>query len=475
MSRLRTTAMMAALGLAACTADKDAIVDPAPGDDTPSFAAVQATLTRACGSCHAAGSGRTFTVAMDSAALVGSGLLNPLNPGASPLLVKARSSAHGGGNVTAFTKGDSALVAAWAALQPNVGANTLFATRTDFAPTIDGLGEALWTQAQPIVIPIGGGWAAADAVAMRALYDDHYLYIYLRWTDNQASFKRQPWIRRDDGTWLAQAAKPTPAAETEWNAYMAANAPAGGRFDPEAPQFLYEDKLALIWNTYAAATHVPEFETAGCAAACHDPSKGGKPGTTYNYARQDLAAKKYLTVQGQILDMWHWKLVRHNQQSKVDDQHVRYWAPVNDATAPSGGRAGDAGLEGYRTNPATSGRPTFKSRLTGHNNPFYAIAEVDTVRMTDAELAAMPAGTVVANVLTSPMTGNRAQIDGRGVHDNVAKVWTMEIRRRLVTGDDKDVQFDDRTRAYTFGIGVFDNAQIEHSYSGMPLSLVFKP
>ena len=62
---------------------------------------------------------------------------------------------------------------------------------------------------------------------------------------------------------------------------------------------------------------------------------------------------------------------------------------------------------------------------------------------------------------------------GRAVYDKVAQTWTLEIRRRLVTGDDKDVQFDDLARKYKWGVAVFDNAQIEHSVSGTPISLVF--
>jgi hypothetical protein len=68
-----------------------------------------------------------------------------------------------------------------------------------------------------------------------------------------------------------------------------------------------------------------------------------------------------------------------------------------------------------------------------------------------------------------------ADVDGRGVYDPILKQWTYEIRRRLTTSDANDVQFDLLTRTYKFGMAVFDNAQIEHSYSGPPLRLVFKP
>jgi hypothetical protein len=46
--------------------------------------------------------------------------------------------------------------------------------------------------------------------------------------------------------------------------------------------------------------------------------------------------------------------------------------------------------------------------------------------------------------------------------------------RKLVIDDPKDVQFDNLAREYVFGVAVFDNAQIEHSYSFMPLRLAFE-
>ena len=52
--------------------------------------------------------------------------------------------------------------------------------------------------------------------------------------------------------------------------------------------------------------------------------------------------------------------------------------------------------------------------------------------------------------------------------------WTVEMSLKLVTLSKTDVQFDDLTAAYPFGISVFDNAQVRHAYVKTPLSLVFK-
>jgi hypothetical protein len=79
---------------------------------------------------------------------------------------------------------------------------------------------------------------------------------------------------------------------------------------------------------------------------------------------------------------------------------------------------------------------------------------------------------MIPNMITSGPTGLRADIDARAVHSG--SMWTLEIRRKLVTGDANDVQFDDLAREYVFGVAVFDNAQIEHSYSLTPLRLAFQ-
>jgi hypothetical protein len=457
----------------ACTEEKDGIVIPISRSDEASFTNVSAALRAACATCHAASSARVFIATMDSSTLVASGLISPTTPGSSAILSKPRSAAHGGGIVSAFSTRDSALVAAWVSKLPAVDATMVTAVRTEFAPVIDGIGDALWLQGTPLTVPIAGGWAAANSVTARAMYDDGYLYMLLKWKDNQASYRRNPWVKKADGTWAVSAAKPAPENGDDWATYMTKH--GGAAFDNEAAEYMYEDKVALIWNTYAAATTVPEFETVGCASACHDPTKGNKPGTTYNYSRNDLAAKKYLTVPGQILDMWHWKMQRMNINAQMDDQYVKAWVPVNDGTAANGGRATDGGSPSpYRENPATNSRPTFKSATQGYLPYTYSFSESDTLRMTDLEVAALPVGTMIANMITQRTNGSRGDVDAKGVFDAVTKTWTLEIRRRLVTGDGNDVQFDDLTRKYKWGVAVFDNAQIEHSISGTPMTLMFR-
>jgi Ethylbenzene dehydrogenase len=82
---------------------------------------------------------------------------------------------------------------------------------------------------------------------------------------------------------------------------------------------------------------------------------------------------------------------------------------------------------------------------------------------------------MLPNMITKgPTSGSdRADIDARGVYNPANSTWTVEIRRPLITGSSNDVQFNDLSREYSFGVAVFDNAQIEHSWSPTVLKLVF--
>lgn len=437
----------------------------------PSFAEVQNVLRADCAACHDVFARQTFSASIDSAALVASGYIDPADAGQSMIILKPRNAVpHGGGYINSFSAEDELLLTAWIARQPilydSYALHAKRIARAD-APVIDGLSnDPVWTQTRNVRFPIQGGWAGSIDLEMRAAYDDEFVYLVLRWPDDAPSEKRQPWMKQNDGTWKAMSAKPTPFPTWSWADYMGGT----GHFDAEGPDKLYEDKTAIIWNTYGSST-VAGFDRVGCAILCHDPNNGFRPGTSYNYSDENRAAKKYASAPAEIADMWHWKYVRMNQHSKIDDQFVRYWQP-NTGDPSQGGRASDEGSGGYRSNPATNGAPTYRSGTAVTAPPFY-ILDNEKVPLTSAELNGLPVGAMIANMITSGPSGRRADVDGRGVHDASSSMWTLEIRRKLVTGDPNDVQFDNLAREYVFGVAVFDNAQIEHSYSVTPLRLVF--
>lgn len=430
------------------------------------YAVVQDVLTQDCGACHGAGTLRAFRVDMDSTTMVASGFINAANPDASLILTKPRSTAHGGGVVAEFTDADIARIMEWVILQPILNLNVLEAVPVGsrVKPNFDGYGnEAVWRAAPTLVATIGGGWADAGEVILSAAYDEDYLYVLARWVDDEASARRSPWMKRLDGSWATMSPKPTPVDGIDWDDFM------GSGFEEEGPTYFYEDKLAMIWNTYGAST-IAGFDEQGCAVVCHDPGNNYGPGTTYNYSNQNLAAKKYTNSDGEIGDIWHWKYVRQNQHYKIDDQYVGYWTQGGPDPAHAG-RHADTGSGGYGSNPATNGMPTYRGPAI--LAPPYYILDSEKVTLTQVELDALPVGSMIANMITTGPTDVRADVDAHGVYNPANQVWTLEMRRRLVTGDSHDVQFDDLLREYAFGVAIFDNAQIEHSWSGQPYMLKF--
>jgi hypothetical protein len=53
-------------------------------------------------------------------------------------------------------------------------------------------------------------------------------------------------------------------------------------------------------------------------------------------------------------------------------------------------------------------------------------------------------------------------------------VRTRVFWRKLVTGSEYDVQFNDLKKEYAFGVAVFDNAQVRHAYTPGVLRLKFE-
>ncbi len=459
--------LLAAAFAAACNGD-DATGPELAGAN---FTSVQKVLTEDCGSCHGASSGRFFVVTMDSAQLQQSGLVDPANPAQSLLVLKPlNTTPHGGGAVASYSEGDQTLVMDWIAKLPPAAPSVLEAIKVGAGtsipvPTVDGFFDPAWNQAARVRLRIADGWGDAEFVTIQAAYDATYLYMVISWDDDKASVRRQPWVKQADGTWKKLAGKsPVPAAGVTWASYM------GGAFDEEDPaRFNYEDKLSVIWNTYGPTT-VAGFDQSGCAVICHDPAKGNAPGTTYDYTTQQQGAKMYTSNPGEIADMWHWKLIRGNQHAKADDQYVRYWVP-GPTGAGNGGRASDDGDGGYSDNLATAGAPTYRG--SSNSAPPYYIFDSQKVLLTTAALNALAVGTEIPGIITKGPGGFRADVDAKGLHNT--GTWAVEFRRRLVTGDVNDVQFDNMTRQYSFGVAIFDNAQIEHRYSPMVARLAFKP
>jgi hypothetical protein len=310
----------------------------------------------------------------------------------------------------------------------------LVAKRVAGEPTFDGSLDAAWQAAPVATVKVVGGRnlpGGTTEVAIRALYTRDTIYLMYQYKDATRSFQRSPWVKQADGSW-AKLKDPDDKGGDN-NKY-------------------YEDKFAVLWNISS-----PAFEQRGCGSACHTGE--GKP-----------YGNKYTGTAGERLDMWHVKSVRGGASiAQTDDQyvdHTRYDKEKN----PNAGRKTEPKTGGGYVDNYTDDKKAPKFGLKGNTPaPPYWIVDAEKEPLDDSKYKA---GDQVPGIIVAPFTGDRGDLPTTMVWQD--GVWTIVIKRKLVTGSEFDVQFDDLKKPYAFGVAVFDNAQVRHAFHGGVLTLMFE-
>ena len=340
-------------------------------------------------------------------------------------------------------------VPAWTAPE----GSALVALPVDAAPTLDGVAdEVFWADAQELLIPVSGGFNnfGVDA-SLKAVYTGDSVYFLLTYADPTESWYRSPWQKQEDGTWK-QIKDP--------------NDKGGDN------NLVYEDKLAFIWTINNS---IKGFDTMGCFVACHAGENSDlKP-----------FGNKYTASEGELGDIWHWKSIRNNGQ--LDDQYLD-WTKFDAEKAKEAGRKSDPKESGgYADNfasmpdPADATKTVADKTKPGFTSPAVDlttgapgyILDSEKVALTQADLDAMPVGTLIPGIVKSTIVGDRGDITACWEWKD--GVWTIELGRKLVTTGEFDVQFSDVTAMYYFGLAIFENTQVRHAFEQGASFLVFQP
>jgi hypothetical protein len=314
--------------------------------------------------------------------------------------------------------------------------NTLVVAKAMAAPTLDGNpNEPAWAAAQPLRFTAEDGRNFKDGatdVTLKSVVVGDTIYFLLQYTDPTNSMRRQPFQKQPDGSWK-KLADPSDKGGDD-NMY-------------------YEDKWSLIWDT--STNPVKGFAEKGCAVMCHVGE--GKP-----------FGNKYTAGEGQIADMWHMKGARNGVLGFVDDQFVD-WTRYEPGKTPNAGRKGDPGGPDYRVFSLKDGKPDFmnKDGRAANAGGTYAVKEGDQVPFVDN----FKPGDEVSSYIVFPLKGDRGDL--RVGYRWANGVWTYEVARKLVTGSQYDVQFDNMDKVYNFGFAAFDNAQVRHALNYDVLQLRF--
>jgi hypothetical protein len=326
---------------------------------------------------------------------------------------------------------------------PNASApeGALVSVKADANPILDGVAdEAAWQAAPEAYIPVASGANESETkVRIKSVYTDDTVYFVAKWEDPTHSFMRSPWEKQADGSWKV----------------LKDPADKGGDNN-----LWYEDKLAIIWPINNS---IPEFSEKGCDLACH---KGENP---------DIKpyGNKYTAAASQTGDIWHWKSVRNVGQ--VDDQYLdsAKLESADPTKTRDAGRHSDPDTGGgYKDNKTADGK------LPGFMLPASATKDGSPGFILDSEKVAFDNTTFVAGdripgIVVSEFKGDRADIPAKWKWADGE--WTLEFSRKLKTGSQYDVQFDDLAATYYFGTAIFDNAQVRHAFQRGSTPFVFKP
>lgn len=331
---------------------------------------------------------------------------------------------------------------------PALAQKSLVSVKTDQAPTIDGTVEAVWEKAPAYKVMVdkllykpdnGYKGITKTTVTLKSLYDREYIYFLVQYQDPTQSLERFPWVKQPDGSWKQLQNKDSTGHE---NTY-------------------YEDKFAMLWNINTA-----NFDKKGCDVACHK-ARGGKVAGI-----EDKSPGRMFTDKpGETIDMWHWKSVRSNPVGQVDDQYID--STKDPKVNQDWGRHGDAKTGGGYADNVNKDKtgPAFMNKPGADAPRYWVLSELKTEFADNFK-----AGDVVPGIVVAPFEGSRGDIQAKGVWKN--GVWTIEMKRKLVTTGEKakeqDVQFDDLKKTYHFGVAVFDNSAINHVYHEGVHALTFK-
>ncbi len=320
------------------------------------------------------------------------------------------------------------------------GKGNLISVKVTFPPRLDGSGDdAAWRNAPKLKVQAKNG----PEINLRSIYTSDSLYMLVSWEDATESVNKNMWVY--DGT--------------KWDRLKKL------RIYEVKPTNLDEDRLALNWPINDS---IKGFAEKGCLLICHDSGRFAK--------RESRMATNSPT---EFADQWHWKAARTNPIWYTDDKWIdnKILTKVQEPNLKKRREAaqhGDAKGEGnlnYSDNKTKDGKP--KLMHHGGTTGSYFLKKDDATPIDYSKAIFKKEDTIPGYILARPR-GSRGDVDAVGGWKDGR--WTLEIGRKLVTGDKAhDVQFDDLKKIYYFGIAVSDNdGSNVHTRPLDPVALMFK-
>lgn len=308
---------------------------------------------------------------------------------------------------------------------------------------VDGkFDEPIWQHASSATVYAnqGNDYFTATPIEVKMLHNGLSAYFAIRWKDESPSYSHLPLIKTANG-WQAQH----------------------NGFAKDDERTFYEDKFALMLS-----------KQSGLAGA-YSIHLGKKPLDDKPASRSGRGF--HYTLDNEVRDVWHWKAVRVERMSYLDDNHFTSPAVACEAcprykagydTDPKDSGAFRANWQWFLPNGVTPLRlpiatsPADLGQLANQAN----MSWFETIPYTKAQ-DNLPIGTRLPSVLTyEGFEGDRANVAAKGHYQD--GYWHLELSRNLVTESAFDLPL--QSDIYLWMV-TFDHAQSRHNYHLKPLKL----
>ena len=315
-------------------------------------------------------------------------------------------------------------------------AKPLVSVKVNTPPKLDGKGaDDIWGKSKSVEVEAEDG----PEINVKTVYTNDKIYFLLSWKDQTESINMDKWVF-DGSKWGVKQ-------EIRW--------------EDEPPWEADSDRFCFQWPLRDEVL-IKKFAKKGCAVFCHKPEKENK---------------MYTSGPHQASDIWQWRASTTNPLGYADDGFLDHTniskkdernADKRINAAHKWDELGQGGLTNVR-NKKDDG-PEWMSRVSS-KEPFLIKGQEVPV-----DMAKIKKGDAVPGWVLSRPNGSRGDIDAAAKFDPDESLWTLELSRNLVTNDkEHDVQFDDLSKTYYFGIAVWENDRLYgHTRVKKPFALTFE-
>ncbi|MBF0181280.1 MAG: c-type cytochrome [Magnetococcales bacterium] len=275
--------------------------------------------------------------------------------------------------------------------------------------------------------------ARPGVIRVASAFDSRYLYFAVEFEDanHDASTRRKEWVH-SQGRW--RIAPHVPPAEGLPRPVNAAEA-------PEAAE--NEDRVLFMFPIVDRQGNFRDGGS-GCAGYCHPNLKEGKDPKITPVGGE--SAQMHAALPGDTADVWHWKASRTNPAHTADDARIDFAEGAVDGFQEDPGQAAYADNDAKALGLSGTSQPAFVNREDFASGRFNTPGFVSSPITEENKLPITPdmtfaEGSTLPYAMHRQATEGRGDITAFGRFDPKTFRWTVEFKRRLVTGDPFDHAF----------------------------------